>query len=245
MPVSRLPEHVAVPLSGVSFTLAGGPHPFETENLAAIDRNWQTEIRAKPRLFDGQVAMFGAHELRDGHLSAKCHLVRFATFLYWRTVEPVEGAEHFFAHAVPVARDNSLIAIRMGNHTANAGQVYFAAGSFDTQDFCGGKIDIEANMAREVFEETGIDLGAAIAEPDYAAWRYGGQAVIFRRYRFDLDAKTITKRIARHIQSDPDPEIDCAMAIRGDCALPVGLTSYMPGIIGWHFANSGPAGGQI
>ncbi len=235
--MGRLPENTIVPLSRVSFAVEEELHPFEVEHRDAINRNWEEEIKAKPRLFDGRVAMFDAHDYSGGRLTAVCRPVRFATFLYWRKIQPVEGAEHFFAHAVPVASDNTLIAVRMGSHTANAGQVYFAAGSFDPNDFIGGRIDIEANMAREVMEETGIDLKDASAESGYAAWRFGGNTVIFRRYRFNLDPETMAERIAHHIVCDPDPEIDCAVTIRSGCALPDQLTSYMPGIISWHFCN--------
>jgi 8-oxo-dGTP pyrophosphatase MutT (NUDIX family) len=235
--MGRLPENVAVQLSGVSLSVKEGPHPFEAENLDEINRNWSAELKEKPRLFDGQLTMFDAHDFTDGHLTARCHLVRFATFLYWRKVAPVAGAEHFFAHAVPVTHDNSLIAIRMASHTANAGQVYFAAGSFDPNDFRSGLVDIEANMVREVMEETGLDLGAAKAETRYTALHFGGQTVLFRRYQFDMDTSTVSELVDRHLKNDRDPEIDGTVAIRNGCALPEGLTSYMPGIIDWHFSN--------
>lgn len=238
--MGRLPENVAVPLDSICLSLADGPHPFETANRGAIAENWRRETEARPKLFDGRLALFAGHEFRDGVLSAVCHIVRYSTFLYWRRIEPVKGAEHMFAHAVPVTRDNRLVAIRMGAHTANPGQVYFAAGSFEPADIRGGRIDIEANMAREVGEETGLDLGESRAEPRYSAWRFGGQTVLFRRYFFDLDAPAAERLIVRHIENDPDPEIDGVVLIKDSCALPAGLTSYMPGIIRRHFDDYRP-----
>ena len=48
------------------------------------------------------------------------------------------------------AAGNALVAIRMGAHTVNAGKVYFAAGSFEPEDFPDGVVDAHGNMAREV-----------------------------------------------------------------------------------------------
>lgn len=236
--MDRLPENVPVPLCDVSLDLAEGAHRFEIENAAAIEENWRREKEAQPRLFDGRLTMFTGHRVLGSALTAPFHMVRFATFMYWRKIEPVDGAEHFFAHAVLVSRDDCLIAVRMAAHTANAGKVYFAAGSFEQADLRGGRIDIAANMAREVGEETGLDLGEAEAEAGYTAWRFGGQTVLVRRYFFDLDADKIMRRISRHVGADPEPEIDCAVAIANSCALPAGLTSYMPGIIRWHFDDN-------
>ena len=57
-----------------------------------------------------------------------------------------------------VTKDNALIAIRMAAHTVNAGRVYFAAGSFEPEDFPDGRVDAHGNMVREVTEETGLDI---------------------------------------------------------------------------------------
>ena len=141
------------------------PHPFETANRAAIDANWLREKAANPSLFDGEVSLLARLAYRDRPLEGACHTIRFATFLYWRKTRPWPNAEHAFAHAIPVTSDGALIAIRMGARTANPGRVYFAAGSFDPQDFPGGKVDVDLNMAREVAEETGLDIAGLPRDP--------------------------------------------------------------------------------
>src|SRR5690606_21873978 len=133
-------------------------HPFEMSNGEAIDTNWKREKACNPALFDGRVALLSSLGIADGTLEGRCHMVRYATFLLWRKLRPVGGAGHAYTHPILVGSDNALVAIRMGSHTINAGAVYFAAGSFEELDFREGRADPDRNMAREVMEETGLDI---------------------------------------------------------------------------------------
>ena len=69
--------------------------------------------------------------------------------------------------------------------------VYFAAGSFEPEDFPDGKVDLHFNMAREVLEETGLDIGAAPRDAGCHALATEQGTVIFRRYFLDADADEI------------------------------------------------------
>ena len=86
----------------------------------------------------------------------------------------------------------------MAAHTANPGRVYFAAGSFEPEDFPGGRVDLHRNMVREVLEETGIDIvgTAARPAPPRACDRNRG-TVIFRRYHLDAAPKRSPAASAR------------------------------------------------
>lgn len=233
-----LPRDTILPVDEIDVTLDPAPHPFERDNEAAIAANWLREKAAKPALFNGTMALLSELAYREGRLTGRCHAVNYATFLHWRNNRAIPGAGHAFAHPMLVSRDNALIAIRMGAHTVNAGRVYFAAGSFEPEDFPDGKVDMHANMAREVLEETGLHIDQARRGKRHYAMVTERGTVIFRRYWIDGDAEEIAARIRQFVAGDADPEIEGPVIIRGPNDLPDGLMPHMSSLIEWHFGSS-------
>lgn len=231
-----LPRDRVVPVSDIAVGLDPGPHPFEVKNTDDIEANWRREVAANPALFDGTIVLLSEITYASGRLTGRCHAVRYATLLHWRRSRPA-GAEHAYAHAALVASDGALVAVRMGAHTANAGKVYFAAGSFEPFDFRDGLVDIDANMAREVLEETGLDISAAPVDADYHLFSQNANTVIFRRYYLGEPADAIAERIAAFVASEAEPEIDGPVIIRGGGGYPDGMAPHMRAIVDWHFGQ--------
>lgn len=218
----------------VRIELAPGPHPFERTNEESIAETWARETAANPNLFNGTATLLAAAWLDNQDiLRGQCHLVRYATLLHWIRNPDTTMAEHLFAHAIPISADGRLIAIRMGAHTANAGKCYFAAGSIDADDILNGEIDIDGNMAREVAEETGLNLSDAVAENGYHLWRGESHAVLLRRYRFRETADVLGERIGRHVADDPTPEIEGPVILGDRLERPSGLASHMVPVLDW------------
>ncbi|MDN2566130.1 hypothetical protein N1F89_07845 [Aquibium sp. A9E412] len=219
------------------------PHPFESANGPAITAAWARAKAANPALYDGRVMLFSRLGYAGGRLAGRCHAVRFATFLHWRARHGHAPTLHAYAHAVIAGSDGALVAVRMAAHTANAGRVYFAAGSFEPADLSDGRLDIDANMAREVAEETGLDLGRARREPALGLHRAPNGTVLFRRYRFDEPAARLAARIRAHVAAVGEPEIDGPVVIAAPQAAPAALAPQMPALLAWHFATpaAGPA----
>lgn len=234
-----LPRNVILPVDQVDVRLDPGPHPFERDNAKAIAENWRREMGANPALYDGTVVLLSALAYRDSRLVGRCHAVKYSTFMLWRKNRDVAGAEHAYAHAMLVAGDNALVAIRMGGHTVNAGRVYFAAGSFEPVDFRDGLVDVDFNMIREVREETGLDLSGAERGRRYHALSTPSGTVIFRRYRVSEPADEIARRISAFVAAEAEPEIDGPVIVRHATDLPDGLMGHMKPLIEWHFADRG------
>lgn len=232
-----LPRNVILPVDAIDVRLDPGPHPFARDNEEAIIENWQREIAANPALFDGMVVLLSQLAWRDNRLVGRCHAVNYSTFMLWRKRRENSGAEHAYAHAMLVAGDNALVAIRMGPQTVGAGSVYFAAGSFEPIDFRDGLVDVDFNMIREVREETGLDLSAARRGSRWHALSIVSGTVIFRRYHVDEPADEIARRISAFAASETDPEIVGPVIIRHATDLPEGLSPHMKPLIEWHFAG--------
>ncbi|TJU95688.1 MAG: hypothetical protein E5Y12_25755 [Mesorhizobium sp.] len=234
-----LPRNVILPVDAVEVRLDPGPHPFALENADAIAENWQREIAANPALFDGTVVLLSQLAWRDKRLVGRCHAINYSTFMLWRQQRENTGAEHAYAHAMLVAGDNALVAIRMGPRTVSAGRVYFAAGSFEPIDFRDGLVDVDFNMIREVREETGLDLLAARRGVRYHALSMASGTVIFRRYHVTAPADEIARRISAFVAAEADPEIEGPVIIRDAADLPEGLSPHMKPLIEWHFSGEG------
>ncbi|TPL95508.1 hypothetical protein [Mesorhizobium sp. B2-3-12] len=233
-----LPRNVILPVDAIDVRLDPGPHPFALENAEAIAANWQSEIAAKPALFDGIVVLLSELAYRDRRLIGRCHAVNYSTFMLWRKRRENSGAEHAYGHAMLVAGDNALVAIRMGRHTVGAGSVYFAAGSFEPVDFRDGLVDVDFNMIREVREETGLDLSDARRGVRWHALSTASGTVIFRRYHVDEPADEIARRISAFVATEADPEIEGPVIIRHAGDLPEGLAPHMKPLVEWHFAGT-------
>ena len=234
-----LPRDTVLPVEVIDVRLDPAPHPLERDNLQAIEENWLRESAINPHIFDGQVALLSELSYDDGRLTGRCHIVRYATFMYWLRNRETPGAGHVFAHAMLVSSDNALVAIRMGKHTVNAGRVYFAAGSFELEDFRDGLVDVDFNMRREVKEETGIDISQATPAKRFYLLSTRSGTVIFRRFRMPMTANAMVSSIKAFVAAEAHPEIEAPVVIHGVSDLPDDLATYMPSLIEWHFANKG------
>lgn len=232
-----IPRGVVFPVERVDVALRTGPHPFEAANLASIEADWTRQRAANPALFDGRIALLAGLDYRGRALVGTTHLVRYASFLYWRKLRSHADAGHAFAHAMPITEDGALIAVRMGSHTANPGAVYFAAGSFEPEDFPGGEVDVDLNMVREVKEETGLDLTPLDRDPIWHGWSGEGGTVIFRRFRLPMSAEAAAARIRDFVAAEAEPEIAGPVIIRSAADLPEGTRPHMPALVGWHFGQ--------
>lgn len=235
-----LPLGVILPVDKIDVVLDPAQHPFERGKEEAIADNWRHEIAAKPALFDGTVVLLSEFGYDRGRLFGRCHAVGYSTFMYWRK-DRVGTAAHAFAHPMLVTKDNALIAIRMAAHTVNAGRVYFAAGSFEPEDFPDGVVDPHGNMAREVREETGLDIGEVRRGDRHYALATERGTVIFRRYFLDEDADTLAPRIRDFVARETEPEIEEPVIIRNARDLPEGLMPHMQPMIDWHFSRPAAA----
>lgn len=196
-------------ISGIDMRVEPGRHSFDIAQEAEIAENWQREQAANPALFNGQIVLQEEIALIGGVVQGRARMSNFATLLWWRRqAKPVSG-RMLVASAVPISSDGAAIAIRMAPHTANAGMVYFAAGSLDASDVrADGTVDVLGSMGREMSEETGLRVEDAMADPVLYAVSSGNWFYLFRFHRFPWTAAEMCRRAEAHMLVDPDPEID-------------------------------------
>ncbi|MFB9947263.1 NUDIX hydrolase [Rhizobium puerariae] len=232
------PEKTVFHVDRVSMRILPGDHPFYLAERDAIAENWKHEIAANPALFDGRMIFQRRIGLAGQAMFSEGHVIPFSAFLWWRKQPQRHGGLHIYAYPVLESSDGALIAIRMGAHTANAGMVYFACGSFEAADVVAGYCDPERNMRREVLEETGIDLGEAIAGEGYHVAHFRRAVTLFRLYRFDQTADRMVARIEEHMQVAEDKEIAGAVAIRSADPTAHPYNIGMLPVLDWYFGKA-------
>jgi hypothetical protein len=182
--------------------------PFARECAAEIDGHWRTLCIARPRLFNGRVLLFRNMEIADARLTGSCFQVEYKAFLAQRDFGyPDKTAFNCFAQGALRAPDGAFLLGEMAADTANAGRIYFPAGTPDPSDVRNGRVDFDQSVMRELAEETG--LRANDITPGL------GWAVVFERQmiaclkpmRLKLDRATALARIADHIAREKHPEL--------------------------------------
>lgn len=208
------PEGEVFDVSSFRLAVMDGPHPWVLQNEALIEANWQREVAANPRLFNGRMVFQRELTFDAGHIEGRAHMVPFAAFLQWRRTGRGPGGRHLFALPMIVSADGAVMAIRMAETTANPGRVYSPAGSLDGDDVRDGLCDLDGNMRRETREETGLDLGDMAADPACRAVHVANSVAIFRVFRSALSEAALRLRVMDHIAADPEPEISELIGIR-------------------------------
>ncbi|RFB91563.1 DNA mismatch repair protein MutT [Rhizobium leguminosarum bv. trifolii] len=233
------PEATVFPIAGVDLRVLPGAHPFVIAEEAAIRDNWAKETAANPALFDGRLVFQQRLSFSEDGIAGEGYVTPFSAFMWWRRQPQRQGGLHIFAYPVLESADGALVAIRMGAHTANPGQVYFAAGSLEQEDIVDGRCDIEANMRREVHEETGLDLSDSVAGQELYASHSRRTVALMRLFRFDMTAAEMVKRIEAHMLVAEDKEIAGAVAIRSADPSAHPYNIAMLPVISWYFGKAG------
>ena len=152
----------------------------------------------------------------DGRLSASYFETDFASFLAWRDWGfPDSDVFNGFGMGALRAADGAFVLGEMGEHTANAGRIYFPSGTPDPDDVCDGALDIAGSVAREVEEETGL------TPADYrpcAHWDCvvtGASVAMIKMLTVDLPGEALQARIEANLARQAQPELSAIHLVRG------------------------------
>lgn len=231
------PENSVFHIDDVAIRILPGDHPLYLAEREVIAENWQAEVTANPALFDGRMLLQARAGLDGGRLVTEGHEISFSTFLWWRKQTARQGALHVFAYPVLESSDGALVAIQMGSHTANAGLVYFACGSFEPEDVVDGFCSPDLNMRREVLEETGLDLREAVPSTGYHVAHFRRAVTLFRVFRFGQTAEEIATRIKAHMLVAEDQEIAGPVIIRSADPQAHPYNVAMLPVLDWYFGG--------
>lgn len=163
---------------------------FARDNGEGIETHWAKISHGKPAMFNGKVMLQHRAAIRDGVFEAGYFETDYAAFMTWRDRgHPGPAIRNGFAMAALRASDGAFLCGRMGNHTANAGKVYFAAGTPDRDDVrADGTLDLAGSVIRELGEETGLRRDELAVGEAWTAVIEEGRIAFMRDVGIDLPA---------------------------------------------------------
>ena len=134
--------------------------PFAEARRAEISAHFAEKQRDKPKMWNGRVLLGRNPVFAGERLSASYFETDFASFLAWRDWGfPDKDVFNGFGMGALRCADGAFVLGEMGQHTSNAGRIYFPSGTPDLDDISDGAVDISGSVARELEEETGLAAG--------------------------------------------------------------------------------------
>lgn len=192
-----------------------GRWPFAEREGEAISRNWQRRSKESSALFNGRVFIARTATLRGSEFRAEIVETDFAAALYWRdSGYGDETVVDCFGSAIIQGADGALIYGRQSPGHLNAGRLYPPSGFIDRRDLTpDGRIDIDASIAREVVEETGLSLSMLERQKGYLIARQGPLLSIGALFRSSITAARLAEAIARNLAAENDPELQAVVIL--------------------------------
>ncbi len=210
-----LPADFIGRINRLRLTTTDTPWPFATDNRAAIADHFERRRDGNPAFFDGQVFVLRQLSREPDAITGTFSLERFSAFLYWRDgVSSDSTILDGFATAVVRSAEGHVLAGRAAGDTLNAGRVYLPGGFIDARDRRpDGTIDIDASVARELAEETGLAVADLARMPGYIVARHGRHCCFAIEYRSPLTAAALLDRVRSSFAATADGELTELLAI--------------------------------
>ena len=206
--------------------------PFATERRAEIDAHFALKCREKPQLWNGRVLLARHHDFAGDCLRASYFETDFASFLAWRDWGfPDSTVFNGFGMGALRSSDGAFVLGEMGDHTSNAGRIYFPAGTPDLDDIKLGAVDIAGSIAREIEEETGL------APADYRAGAHwdcvvsGAAIAMMRILNVDSTGEALRARIEANLARQLQPELVAMHLVRTTSDLTAAMPRFVTAFI--------------
>jgi 8-oxo-dGTP pyrophosphatase MutT (NUDIX family) len=220
------------PVDRLDLSFAPKPWDFASEKRAEIDAYFASLQQAKPEIWNGRVLLLHHQLVNDRVFKGDYLETDYASFAAWRAWgRPHAGVRNCFGAAAVVAGDGAVLLGVMGEHTHNAGLIYFPCGTPDPGDIVGGRVDLDLSIWRELKEETGLDAGELTAEVGWTTVVDGALISQIKVLRSTAPAEVLRARVLDHLAPETQPELADVRVVRGpgdfDMAMPRFVTTFL------------------
>ena len=203
-------------ITSLDLVMETWPWPFALTRRAEIDAHFALKLREKPSMWNGRVLLGRNPVFAGERFSASYFETDFASFLAWRDWGfPDKDVFNGFGMGALIASDGAFALGEMGQHTANAGRIYFPSGTPDLDDIRDGKVDIPGSVARELEEETGLVPADYSCEAHWHCIFTGPAVAMIRILRVDMPGEALRARIEGNLALQQSPELSAIHLVRG------------------------------
>src|SRR5215218_5128523 len=210
--------------------------PFAEERRAEIDAHFKLKQREKP-IWNGRVLLGRNPVFTAERFSASYFATDFSSFLAWRDWGfPDLAVFNGFGMGALRCADGVFVLGEMGQHTANAGRVYFPSGTPDLDDVKGDTVDIAGSVVREVEEETGVTAADYRPGAHWSCVVAGAAIAIIRVLELGVSGEALRARIEANLAGQAQPELSAIHLVRGKGdltgAMPRFVTAFLEAQMG-------------
>src|ERR1700686_2727727 len=208
------------------------PWPFADERRAEIDAHFAIKQREKPHLWNGRILLARDPDFAADRFSARYFEADFASFLAWRDWGfPDKSVFNGFGMGALRCSDGAFVLGEMGQHTANAGRIYFPSGTPDLDDIRDGAADIPGSIAREVEEETGLTPADYRAGLHWDCVVTGAAIAMIRILDVDSSGEALQARIEANLARQSQPELSAIHLVREISDLTAAMPRFVTAFI--------------
>jgi hypothetical protein len=213
------------------------PWPFADARRADIEAHFVAKQREKP-IWNGRILLARDPVFTGNHFSASYFEADFASFLAWRDWGfPDQAVFNGFGMGALHCSDGAFVLGEMGQHTSNAGRIYFPSGTPDLEDLSAGAVDIAGSVAREVEEETGLAAADYRADTDWDCVVSGSAIAMIRILNVDISGEALRARIEANLARQNQPELSAIHLVRGVSDLTAAMPRFVTAFIEKQFAK--------
>jgi len=213
--------------------------PFAQARGAEISAHFAGKQREKPQIWNGRLLLARNPAFTVSGFRASYFETDFASFLAWRDWGfPDRDIFNGFGMGALRCADGAFVLGEMGQHTANAGRIYFPSGTPDLDDINAGAVDMAGSVAREVAEETGLTAADYRADTHWDCVVSGASVAMIRILNVDSSGEALRARIEANLARQREPELSAIHLVRDVSDLSAAMPRFVTAFIEAQFSAS-------
>ena len=223
-----MPDARIVPVDRLEVGVAPFRWRFAEARCDDIAAYFAARRQATPQLWNGRVLLMRDFAVADRILRGMYFEAGFAEFLAWRDWNfPDPAVVNCFAMGALRASDGAYLMGVMSDRTANAGRIYFPAGTPDPDDVRGETVDLLGNVLRELAEETGLTAADVSVAAGWHVVVDASRVAVMKRIDVPHPASEARTRMLHHLASETQPELSDVRIVRSAADLDPGMPRFV------------------